>query len=50
MASVDAVHGASVTPTADEVASIDCWIYDESSDMLVASTDPALHTVVDHSL
>lgn len=48
MASVDAVGGSAVTPTADEVSFIDCLIYDETSDMLAASNDPVLDPVVDH--
>lgn len=48
MASVDAVGGSAVTPTADEVSFIDCVIYDETSDMLAASNDPVLDPVVDH--
>jgi len=47
MASVEQVNDQPVTPTALEVSSIDCLIYDESSDMLAASNDPVLDPVID---
>lgn len=37
-------------PTEQEVSSIDCTLYDESSDMLPPTDDPALNPVIDHHL